>query len=86
MTTPELAAILSLFAFVGWFMLWCFALGRASSPCIFLARVYEIWRRFFRDSQRSDIALVVMLLLPAIVLPATAIAYIAYTVTLHTTL
>jgi len=81
MTTPEIAAILSLFAFVGWLMLWCFALGRASSPCISLARVYEIWERFFGYSQRSESAFVVMLLV-AILLPTAAIAHIAYTVIL----
>ena len=82
MTTPEIAAILSLFAFMGWLMLWCFALAKDSIHSPSLARVYEIWERFFGDSQLSDSAQAVMLLSVAILLPATAIAYIVFTVTI----
>ena len=82
MTTPEIAAILSLLAFMGWPTLWCFALAGNSLLSPSLARFYEIWQRFFGDSQLSDIALEVTFLLPAILLPATAIAYIVFTVTI----
>ena len=78
MTTPELAAILSLSAFMGWLMLWCFAVAKDSIHSPSLARVYEIWQRFFGDSEWSEDVLAVVLLF-VILLPAAAIAYIVFT-------